>query len=153
MLFFLIPWALYSNTLLAASLPQRLESISSLAAGSTTSPSLLSPAILVPSGTNSSYAAKLKIRCDVKYGKNLKVNSCRKVFDYLTKNETQFAFAERDSGVPFDVPLPLRTFSSEILSDSFRSWTQWPAAWPAGPVDLMLTRRQQTTGCASYSQY
>ncbi|KAL9069082.1 MAG: hypothetical protein Q9161_005729 [Pseudevernia consocians] len=33
----------------------------------------------------------------------------------MVKNETQFTFAERDSGVPCDVPLPLRTLSNDGL--------------------------------------
>ena len=151
MLFFLTLWALCLNALLAASLPQRFEPISSLA---TSSPNLLSPAVLVQPGTNSSFGNRLQISCDAKkYGKNLKVNSCRNIFTYMTKDETQWTFAERDSGVPFDVPLPLRTFSSEIFLDSLASWRQCPAAWPAGPVDSVLTRGQQTTDCAPFSHY
>lgn len=115
MFFHLVLWALHSGTVLAASLSGRSDSIDSLAAGPTSSSNLLSPAnILAPSTNTSSFGAMLKIACDAtKYGKNLKVQSCRNVFNFLNKEERQFTFGERDSGVPFDVPLPLRTLSSK----------------------------------------
>lgn len=115
MFFRLMLWVLYSDTVLAASLPQRSESISSLAAGAIFSSKSLSPAnIPAPLNDNSSSGNKLQIACDArKYGKNLKVNSCRNVFNFLKKDDLQFRFSERDSGVPSDVPLPLRTLSSK----------------------------------------
>ena len=111
----LILWALHSDTVLTASLPQHSESIGSPASGPITSSDLLSPAnILAPPNDSLSSGNTLKIVCDAaKYGKNLKVNSCRNVFKFLKKDETQFTFSERDSGVPCDVPLPLRTLSSK----------------------------------------
>ena len=115
MFFCLILWALYSDTVLAASLSRRSESVGSLAAGPIPSSDLLSPAnILVPSSNNSSSDNRLKIACDAtRYGKNLKVSSCRNVFNFMKKDETTYTFAERDSGVPNDGPLPLRTLSSK----------------------------------------
>lgn len=115
MFFYLITWAFYSDLVLAASLPRPSESVDSLAAGPVSSLNLLSPAnTLALSSNNSSPGNVLKIACDAtKYGKNLKVNSCRNVFRFLRRDETRYTFAERDSGVPHDVPLPLRTLSSK----------------------------------------
>lgn len=117
MFFYLITWAFYSDLVLAASLPRPSESVDSLAAGPVSSLNLLSPAnTLALSSNNSSPGNVLKIACDAtKYGKNLKVNSCRNVFRFLRRDETRYTFAERDSGVPHDVPLPLRTLSSDGL--------------------------------------
>lgn len=119
MVFCLMLWALYSNVVLAASLPQRSERIGNLAAGPTSSSNLLSPATLAPSSYNSS-ANLLKIACSTKWGKNLKVYSCRNIFDWLQTDERQFSFAERDSGLPYQVPLPLRTYSSKTLDIPLR---------------------------------
>lgn len=104
-----------SSIVLAASLPQRSERIGSLETAPISSSNLLSPAILAPSSSNNTSSGNtLKVGCDSnRFGKNLKVNSCRNVFRYLRKDEQQLTFADRDSGVPFDVPLPLRTYSSE----------------------------------------
>ena len=120
-LFFLIQWALYSNIVLATTLPQRSERIGNLDTGPISSSYLLPPTILAPSSNNTSSGNKLKIACDsTRYGKNLKVDSCRNIFRYLNKDDTQYTFAERDSGVPLDIPLPLRTFSSETPRRYFR---------------------------------
>ena len=115
MFFHLILSVLGSNTVLAASLPQRSERIGSLETAPISSSNLLSPAILVSSSSNTTSSGNmLKVGCDSsRFGKNLKVNSCRNVFRYLRKDEKQLTFAERNSGVPLDVPLPLRTYSSE----------------------------------------
>ena len=111
----LILWALCSYTVLAASLPQRSERIGKLETAPISSSNLLSPAIPAPSSSNNtSLGNVVKIACDPRrFGRDLKVNSCRSVFRYLHEDENQFRFAERDSGVPLDVPLPLRTYSSE----------------------------------------
>ncbi len=101
MLFFFQLWASYSNA-------------ASLAAGPMSSSNLAAPALLTPSSSNYSSENMLGISCDSrKFGKNLKVNSCRNIFNYLIKDETQYDFADRDSGRPNSVPLPLRTYSSE----------------------------------------
>ncbi|CAF9905584.1 MAG: hypothetical protein ALECFALPRED_001037 [Alectoria fallacina] len=117
MLFYFLLYALNSDTVRAASLPQRSESSGGLAAGPTSPLNLFSPAnILAPSKDNSTSGNVLKIACDATlYGKNLKVSSCRNIFHFLSKDETQFRFAQRDSGVPCDVPLPLRTMSTDGL--------------------------------------
>lgn len=154
MFFHLILSVLGSNIVLAASLPQRPERIGSLETAPISSSNLLSPAILAPSSSNTSSGNTLKVGCDSnRFGKNLKVNSCRNVFRYLRKDEKQLTFADRDSGVPFDVPLPLRTYSSEKPSiDASPSWIGCPATLPASTVDLTLTHQQQTTAYASSSQ-
>ena len=110
MIFFLILWALYPNTVLSASLPQPSEGVAIGPASNSDSLSLTVPV----SSSNSSSSNVLKIVCSGrKYGKNLKVDSCRNIFGWIRKGETQQTYAERDSGIPFDVPLPWRTLSSE----------------------------------------
>lgn len=155
MFFYLILWTLYSDAVLAASLPRRSEIIGSLAARPISPSNLLSPANMLASSSNTSSSGNLlKIACDgTKYGKNLKVNSCRSVFNFMMKNETQFTFAERDSGVPSDISLPLRTLSSKTSIDASASWIHCPATRPANTIDLTLTHEQQTTDCASFSQF
>lgn len=54
----------------------------------------------------------------------------------MKKNETQFTFAERDSGVPNDIPLPVRTLSSKAPIDAPTAWIQSPAVWPANTIHL-----------------
>ncbi len=56
----------------------------------------------------------LKLRCDpVRYGRNLKVESCSKVFDYMNIDGTETIFADRDSTQPHDLNLPSRATSSK----------------------------------------
>ena len=150
MFFYLVLCALYSDSVFTASLPRHPESISDLAAKPISSLNLLSPANILASSSNiSSSGNGLKIRCDsTKYGKNLKVQSCRNVFRYLNKVDTQFTFAMRDSGVPFDVPLPLRTLSSKAL-------TARPYNAPylaCNSTHITLTHKRQMTDYASSSQ-
>ena len=58
----------------------------------------------------------LKLRCDpVRYGRNLKVESCRRVFTFIFQDETQTVFAQRGSAQPHDANLPFRATSSECL--------------------------------------
>lgn len=65
--------------------------------------------------SSSDVSSKLKIACNKeRYGKNLKVASCRQIFGFLRHDDTKLAYAQRDSGVPHSVPLPLRTYSSEL---------------------------------------
>ena len=71
-----------------------------------------------PTPTTSSEPASstsvLRIRCDGDYyGRNLNVASCREVFSFMPKSDVQTVFAERRTGVPYDVPLPWRTMSSQ----------------------------------------
>ena len=93
-----------------------------LAAAAASPPPISSPNLLVvpatsappPSGGNLSSGNRLQLVCDsAKYGRNLKVPSCRNLFQYLNKDDAQITFAERDSGVPYNIPLPLRTYSGE----------------------------------------
>ncbi len=123
MFFYLLLWTFYSDTVLAASLLRHSQDIGSLAAGPISSPNSLSPAnILSPSSNTSSTGNKMIIACDgTRYGKNLKVKSCRHVFGFLSKDDKQLTFAERDSGVPSDIPLPLRTLSSKNPIDASTS--------------------------------
>ena len=70
-------------------------------------------ATLAASSALSSPSPVLKIRCDGNfYGRNLNVASCRDVFHYMPKNDTQMVFANRNSGVQLEIPLPWRTMSS-----------------------------------------
>ena len=63
-----------------------------------------------------SLGGKMKVGCDpIRYGRNLKVKSCRDLFGYLKHDEAQFTFSQRDSGIPHDIPLPLRTYSSKFI--------------------------------------
>ena len=71
-----------------------------------------SEALALP-GNNSLSANKLKIACDSKFGRNLKVKSCRGLFGYLKPIDDQYTFSLRGSGIPNDVSLPLRSYSSE----------------------------------------
>lgn len=82
------------------------------------SSSLLLPTTSLDSGNQSSLlggmGGVLKIACDsIRYGKNLKVKSCQRLFGYLRKDTTQYTFANRDSRKPFDIALPMRTYSGE----------------------------------------
>lgn len=108
MFFFLTLWAVY------AVLPQQSECLDP---EPNLTPNLGSPAtILIPSNNSDTSANKLTITCDgMTYGKNLKVPSCRKVFDYMSHDSTQYTFVERLSGIPGDVSLPLRTYSNDGL--------------------------------------
>lgn len=122
MSFYLILYTLFSDSVLTASLPRHTESISDLAAKPISPSNLLSPANIPASSSNlSSSENLLKIGCDArKFGKNLKVQSCRNVFNFVLKDEKQLRFAQRDSGLPADVSLPLRTLSSKTLCRAFR---------------------------------
>lgn len=57
----------------------------------------------------------LKIACNSDmYGKNLKVKSCQRLFGYISKDTRQYTFADRESRVPFDIALPMRTYSGKF---------------------------------------
>ena len=113
MIFFLMLWTLDLHTVLSVNLPQRSEGIGTGPISNSDSLSLTVPPL---SSNASSSSNVLGVICSgIRYGRNLKVNSCRNIFDYLVKSDTQNAFAERDSGIPYDVPLPWRTLSSEAF--------------------------------------
>lgn len=68
---------------------------------------------------------RLKIGCDShRYGRNLKVKSCRDVFRYVKYENEQIEFSERDSGISHDVGLPLRTYSSMSLLPQTRCFME-----------------------------
>lgn len=126
--FYLLLCTFHSESALTASLPQHPESIGDLAAKPTSSLDMVSPTnILESSGNASSSGNKLKVACNSReLGKNLKVQSCRNVFNFIAQNETQFSFAERDSGLQVDVTLPLRTMSGKTLAELPTSSIQCP---------------------------
>ena len=49
------------------------------------------------------------------YGRNLNPNSCRNVFHYIGKLEREDTFAQRRTGHPSDIPLPMRFLSDDGL--------------------------------------
>ena len=54
------------------------------------------------------------VQCSrIRYGRDLKVESCRKVFNYLGTDDAEVIFADRNSAQPRDVSLPMRTTSSK----------------------------------------
>ena len=101
-----------------AMLPQPLDT-NDLLRGPFISPALR---VSVNSSTitgNTSSGNLLKLRCDpVRYGRNLNVESCRKVFHFIARDDTQSVFAERGTVQPHDLNLPFRSTSSECLSIS-----------------------------------
>lgn len=51
----------------------------------------------------------LQILCNAPvYSQNLKVPSCKNVFTLLPKDDKQITFTERDTTVPYDIPLLYR---------------------------------------------
>ena len=67
-----------------------------------------------PFAVNASLAKKLQIQCNAPlYGQNLKVSSCKKVFDLIVKDDKQITFTDRARKVPNDLHLPYRLQSSE----------------------------------------
>ena len=82
-------------------------------------PNLLSDAPLaLPSpAANLSVDHKLHITCDANsYGQNLKVPSCKKIFNLVDKDERQITFADRTGLARRDLPLPYRLQSGESNS-------------------------------------
>ena len=67
-----------------------------------------------PLAINASLAKKLQIQCNAPaYGRNLKVSSCKKVFDLVIKDDKQILFTDRASLVSHSLNLPYRLQSSE----------------------------------------
>ena len=82
----------------------------------TLSPSLLSADNSSAIFMNSSLGKILQINCDpVRYGRNLKVASCKNIFNFLAQDDTPTVFAERGAVQPHDMNLPYRITSSEYL--------------------------------------
>ena len=98
---------------LCAVLPNVLDNDDNLQA-SVVSPT---PSYAINSSTtygNGSVGNTLRYRCDwIRYGRDIKVKSCSKVFDYLKADDAEMIFADRSSVQPHDVNLPLRTTSSK----------------------------------------
>lgn len=66
--------------------------------------------------SNTSFDNVLKLRCDpVRYGRNLKVESCRKILGFISESDEQSVFADRGSVQPHDSNLPFRATSSKCL--------------------------------------
>ena len=81
---------------------------------STLPPSLLSAENFTTIYSNTTLGKILKINCaPLPYGRNLKVASCRNVFDFIAKDDTPTVFAERGAVQPHDMNLPYRITSSE----------------------------------------
>ena len=57
----------------------------------------------------------LRIQCMSEYGSNLKPASCLDVFHYIARTERENTFAQRNTGRPNDIPLPMRFVSSDGL--------------------------------------
>lgn len=103
---------------LSAHVPNLRQTDGSLLAGSSASSGLPLPptnSTLLSNGTLSTTNI-LKIGCDSRrYGRDLKVRSCRDIFRYIKYGNEQLTFSERDSGISSDVGLPLRTYSSKSV--------------------------------------
>ena len=76
----------------------------------------------VPSITNQSLNAsspaanEIGINCNgERFGRRLNVRSCRGVFSWITTEERQITFSCRHSGVPGDIGLPWRVYSSKSI--------------------------------------
>lgn len=72
--------------------------------------------ITLPPSTNISTPSNvLEVRCEgSRYGRDLNVASCRDVFNFMDRNNTQVVFSERHSGFYHDIPLPYRILGSEL---------------------------------------
>lgn len=63
---------------------------------------------------NISAGRVLQIECNApRYGKNLKVPSCKKVLRQIAESDRQVVFADRASVVSHEVPLPYRLQSGQ----------------------------------------
>ena len=69
--------------------------------------------ITLPFQNASTPSNVLHLSCDgARFGRDLNVASCRDVFGFLEPNDTQVVFAERNSGIYHDLPLPYRILGS-----------------------------------------
>ena len=109
--------SMYSAIAVSASVQQISQANRSLLAVSSASADLVlsSNATMLPSNDSLSSSNILKLYCNAQYGRDLKVKSCRDLFGYLKLDDEQLAFAQRDSGISHDIPLPLRTYSSKLI--------------------------------------
>ena len=117
--FFLCTLLFYCVTTFPAGAPFLPENDGGLLAGPSGPPDLaLALNISRPLGNFSSSLSKtVKVGCSAHlYGRNPKVKSCRDLFGYLRPDSNQYTFSQRDSGIPQDVGLPIRTYSSRFLA-------------------------------------
>lgn len=109
----LISFLILPTLALCAILPNILDNDDSLQ-GTVISPTLSYAENSSTIYGNRSVGNNLMLKCDkIPYGRDLKVESCRKVFNYLKADDTEVGFADRSSAQPHDVSLPLRTTSSK----------------------------------------
>lgn len=72
------------------------------------------PSVFTNVNTTSPPSNAIRIQCDsTHYGHNLNPQSCRNVFQYIAKSDTQTTFSERHTGRPNDLPLPWRIQSGD----------------------------------------
>lgn len=57
----------------------------------------------------------LQIKCTSDYGRNVNPSSCRDVFHYIGRTEQENTLAQRQTGHPNAIPLPLRFLSDDGL--------------------------------------
>ena len=106
----------FTTLALGATLPRLLDT-NDLLQGSELSPTLSYPENSSAIHGNTSTGGLLMLKCDpVRYGRGLKVESCRNVFTYMKVDETDTVFADRSSAQPHNLGLPFRTTSSKCLS-------------------------------------
>lgn len=98
---------------LCAILPQPRDA-DDLLQGPVTSPALTLFENSSAAAGNISHGNVLKLKCDsVRYGRDLKVESCRKVFNFIGQDDTQTVFAERSTVHHHDLNLPFRASSND----------------------------------------
>ena len=101
---------------LCATLPRLLDT-NDLRQGSRLSQTLSYPETSSVTYGNASIGGLLMLkRNPVRYGRGLKVESCRNVFNYMKVDNTDIVFADRSSAQPHDLDLPFSTTSSKCLS-------------------------------------
>lgn len=111
----LLTLSVYFTDVLSVRAPRssRIDDSSVVASLASTNLQLPANISTISSNASSLSSNTLKIGCDARqFGRNLKVKSCRDLFGYLELDTEELVFAQRDSGIPYDIPLPLRTYSS-----------------------------------------
>ena len=67
---------------------------------------------------NNSISTRFNYKCDwVRYGRGLKVESCKSVFNFIKPDNVETVYADRSSAQHHDVDLPVRATSSKWLND------------------------------------
>ena len=77
----------------------------------------LQPNITVQTANDTSPSENVvHINCDAgRFGGNLNVRSCRTIFNWVSTDEQQITFSQRHSGIPGNLGLPWRVYSSGFL--------------------------------------